>query len=868
MQDEALQPADDEQAWSGPLSCLERLPGELLACIVRFCVASGRECDASALARTNKILYKDVNAELYNLVIKHKTFHLVHWAAMRNRTGTLKIAFAKGADPSQMWTSATLKQPCLEIRDHFRPLGWGLDTTERLVRAVWRQHLIVGNLPHHWGNLAGFALPYANIGLLSTPTGWFSSTSLSAMSEQQLKSLWRHYNSWANYNDGSALVRALQASQDSSAMTLSARIYHIVPVNWAGYADEQQNLPYDPDLEANDSRLNVLSSPPDDDFTFPTELSPKVMNKRETKLAYVRLFQYWHTPLHAAARLDSREAARVLLNNGADVDATSAGACTCSKEMLLPRAWMRSNETDVDEPVVVTPLHIAMCNRNYNTAKLLMEHGASRLAKLFRNDVYPHWTDENPLHASLHHWYMRQHFSLDFIEFVLNHGYAARIEERNNDDLTPLMLACDAREDPRQEEVMKLLVQYGADPNNMCAVAPRQLDEYDSLQMERYEIDRATPLIWAARQGDYRAAWVLLDLGANPMKVSSSLKSSALHAVCSPATSVRPCMFAGEYQINLLDGLLAKATVKNVNQFDAAGNTPLMDVITWKFSGRLEVDTRNIESRLFKKGADILAGLGQGKTTPLEHAVQKSVWCYHISYSQNDRRHSVIGDRMLYLLRASKVNYHSRRPRAFLNRFWDILDSVEGLPWTTHYNAPSVLHALIRAGFSPRETDQNGDTAMISFLRHLRTRPKWATYNSKPLSIQQSLILSIIAVLQENGAALRTRNKNGLNAFDYLEIITEYNGARDEQFAFAQAIKALVKPGYDEHGNLVFKYHPTTVMFGALGGLDLPSQLRAQRSKWLFCEHWCRVRCHAYVRCECASGPSQTIADCSPHLCV
>ncbi|KAL1871950.1 hypothetical protein Daus18300_004587 [Diaporthe australafricana] len=788
MPDEAPQPADDEQARPGPLGYFNRVPNELLASIVRFCVASGRECDASALARTNKELYKPVNDELYHLVIKHKTFHLVYWAAMGNQTGTLKIAFENGADPNQMWTSATVERPPLKDRDYFRPLGWGLETTEKLDRAVWLQHLTVDP----WIFDRGFA--HANIGQVSPHTCWFSSTRLLAMSRLQLRSLGGRYDYSTKYTQYAVPVRGLQQSS------------------------------------AKKTRLDMLSSPPDDDFTFPTDPSREEMNGREMKLAYVRMFRYWHTPLHAAARLNNKEAAQALLDNGAEVDATAVGACGCSQKTLLPRAWTRSNAISKAHLAVATPLHVAICSGSYETAKLLVAHGASRLRKVLRSDAYPHWTDENPLHASLYRYHYR-HFNHDFIEFVLNHGYAARIEERNHEDTTPLMLACIAKvKGDQEQDIIRLLVRYGANPNVICSGPPRGHEFYAGLHMDRYENDRATPLIWATRLGNYRAASVLLDLGAIAMRVSPSLQSSALHALCSPPPGVPSYVFARKHHIDLLDALLAQATVEDVNKFDAAGNTPLMHLINWKFSGEVKVITGNIESRLFEKGADILAGLEEGRTTPLEHAIVKSIQCYDkITYRHSNQPHPLLGEKMLALLQAFKVDQPHRRPKAFLNQFWGHLDSIANSPQITYCNVPSVLQAVIKAGFSPAETDQNGDNAMTSFLQRLLTMPKWPKY-SRYGSTESELIPSIIAVLQENGVKLRARNKKGFNAFDYLQQITEYDGSVEERISLALAIKALVKPGQDEHGNWVVKYRSEDILWWAefMRRAPLASLLREQ----------------------------------------
>ncbi|KLU91565.1 hypothetical protein MAPG_10083 [Magnaporthiopsis poae ATCC 64411] len=88
------------------------------------------------------------------------------------------------------------------------------------------------------------------------------------------------------------------------------------------------------------------------------------------------------TPLHLAAMGGHVEVARLLLDHGADVNATGTRICNCERLLLSerdPRRRRPSNSDDtVPRAIAVTPLHLAICRAQGAVAKLLLESGASR----------------------------------------------------------------------------------------------------------------------------------------------------------------------------------------------------------------------------------------------------------------------------------------------------------------------------------------------------------------------------------------------------------------------------------------------------------------------------------------------------------
>lgn len=798
--------------------CLTDLPNELLFSAIRFAIAVGREADASSLARTNKSMHSRLNDELYKLVITNKTFHILHWAVQRNQMATLKIALKHGANPNEMWTARAGMnfEPHLRL---FRPAGWGLNTAQKLDRAVRAQ-------------VRSIVYPYAQP---QAPLNWvyacFSSPSLSLPNAGQLQSLLNHY-------------------------------YHSLP--------PYDQTEYEPDDGNDDTRLYYLSAPPQDDFTFPENIPPADMDKRSVKMAFSRLFQEWHHPLHFAALHDRTLIAAALLARGADVDSTSVQVCSCPRNKM-PSSTLACPASNC--LVAYTPLHVAICSGNYLTAKVLVARGAHRMALVFSGNNNKTWLSENVLHTALSDRLSRNgriRIDYDLIEFLLCNGYSTRIEQRNHENLTPLSIACNAVDDPARDDVVRLLLYHGADTESLGPCPPRSLF---SGPFPNNAVELATPALWAARKGVFPLARLLLDRGADLNTKSSAMRVTMLHAVCSRAHYLS----VPQDRVDFLDYLLARSTEDDLNAFDAAGCTPLMMLIKWDFSSDAEPHIRLMESKLFRKGANIMAGIELGKETPLDTLIRSSLnRCTTNSRFNPPIRWSDNGHKVLATLRASGIDQHPRRPTAFLNQFWGYLDETLRTLHPTYQTQTTsgsimyekiscVLHALIRAGFSPSEVDWDGDTAMTSFLKLLLDNPLFAVCDRDQFGDHGWLIQSIMALLQENGAALHVGNKEGYTAFDYLKKISEFED-EGQPHVLARIVGHQVQPGRDEDGNMCFKFHPNKYLLGSLGGDYTLQMIHNNPSRWLVCEHWCRHYCGSAVgangQCGCARTPCQTLAKC------
>lgn len=776
----------------GPIRLVD-FPNELLFLIVRHSIAVGRERDVSALARTCKRIHKPVNDELYKLVSSRRTFYIVHWAAQRNRAKTLEIAFENGANPNQLSTSTTL--PKLPDSNDFRPVDWGLNTMEKLDWAIMDQSAKIG-------------LP-----LDDYPTSarwdqvWFSSVNLSKTSINHLRTLHSHYSRSVEWSDSLLPGTAHHGTADTCLVHLPPR--------------------------------------PDEHFTFPQTMSQADIDDWDVKLCYLRLFKYWHSPLHLAAQSDSAEATQALISTGADVDAISVGVCGCNPQRM-PRS--RPISLPGNRIVSCTALHVAICVGSYRAARVLVSHGADRMAKVFSGLDNRDWISENALHRALSIKAGRMS-NYEFIKFLLDNGFRARIEERSHEGLTPLLLACNAIEDPGRERVVELLLQYGADLEHRGPTYPRCRLPW----LERIPgVEWATAAIWALVDNQFLLAGLLLEHGADVRAKSSLMQGGMLHFVCLPGgyEDVTPG------RIGFLDILLERSTEEDVNDPDMLGRTPLAMLIGWNLWNH-EVDTSEMESRLFEKGADIMANFGTGWVTPFEYLVRKLLYLYYDTLKVR----SHIGDKVVAILRRSRINESPRRPRAAINSFWGcIFQQLQTTERLGLGNAPFILHALIKAGFSPAEVDAHGDTAMTSFLRLLFRCPFWVTFS------ERSLFLSLMALLQEHSAPLHQRNEDGDTAFDLLQRITEYDGDNTDSARLGSIMRVLVQPGQDEQGNMCFKFHPTKYLLGGLG--NDPTLLTIQRnpSRWLVCEHWCRFYC-GDEQCECAS-PNQTSARCNGDCCI
>lgn len=780
-----------------------KLPAEILLTIIRLSLAAGRERDVSALARVNKRTYDQLNSELYLLVIKYRTFDIVHWAMKNGCLDTLKTALAHGADPNQIWAPSHYTK--LSTPRMFRPAGWGLNTTKRFERALSTQTTELTSptppRPTEWGN------------------SWFSAPGLSKVHTRELSLFWAHY---LGLNDPETP------------------------------AEERED----------DARLYELSAPVQGSLTIPRNMPEGYRDQRDVKIRFLQLFRTWTYPLHAAALTDQHEAAQVLLASGADIDSVGVDVCSCHPHKA-PSSEPHAPETDI--LVAYTPLHVAICSGKWETAKVLVAHGAQQLAKVFSGTDNRAWHSENALHAAL----FKSPLNYDFIEFLLNHGYDNQLEQRDSESMTPLGMACNSVGDPARDDVVRLLLRYGADIENHvpCHGQPVAAAHQNAIFHET-----ATPAVWAALNGQFGLVRLLLDHGADAGAKTSSTQVTMLHAVCSKHGK----QGITTDRVDLFDYLLANSTAEDVNAFDTAQDTPLSMLIKWNFRGGPGPDYAYMESELFSKGADIMAGMSRGKYTPFDRLIKEAIGMHYDGLIMPNE----IYKKVLATLKASKIHKNTYRPVGILCQLWSVVGrALDSLVWEAPPRVleriPAVLQALIGGGFSPTAVDRHGDTAMTSFLKYLIAHPfdvmESYSYDLTGIPPHGRLIQTIMAVLQEHGAGLHYRNKRGLTAFDYLYQIIGYNGHDRATWILAEVVGKVVWPGPDAQGNMCFKFHPTGHLFGSFPADDILKRMRRNPSRWLVCEHWCRHRRHvlagASPRCSCARTTFQTPARCRGSSC-
>lgn len=809
---------------SNPRHSLIAMPTELIFNIIDLALAVGQESDVSALARTNKAMHFIVNSELYRLVIKHKIFHIVNWAAQQNRLDTLKIALAHGGNPNQMRISANI--PRFD-KDSFRPVGWNLlvGPSLRLDRAVRRQNWEYRN----WGVSGVPAVWWSHV--------WFSSASLSIVNRPQVYRLSNHYLSLQNThspNDGEEL------------------------------------------LKPNDARLVQLSKPLDENFAFPEDMSPADMDRREVKIGFLRLFRYWDSPLHLAALHDRSSVTKALLANGADKDCTSIGLCNCGRCKMPTSVTVAPSGNHL---AAYTPLHVAICMGKFRAAKVLVAHGAERMAMMFTGNDKRDWLSENPLHRALS-TRAAHGFNYNFIEFLLDHGYSARIEERNHESLTPLLIALDRIGDPAQVGVVMLLLRYGADPNNPGPCSPASVYHGRPLTQGGGGGEWATPALWATREGNFRLARLLLDHGADAMARSSGLGETMLFAACTLTDDVVPGHNMPDkwQRMELLDAILASCTKQDLNRFHTVDDrTPLTKLIHFKIFQDPNSHAGEWERKVFGAG-DIMAGVDMGKETPFETMITEVLQFWFLGPMMHPQESVETGDRILVILQASGINQHRYRPRAILNQLWGYVDRAYRSDTTLHNATPDIeivpymLLAFIKAGFSPAEVDRHGDTAMTSFLQQLLKTPDWASRDSVTLCHQGWVVPMIMALLQEHGAALDKRNDKGYTAFDYLDQILNYDGRDEALVMLRRAMRRSVQPGLHVHGHRCFQFHHM-ILFGGLSGDTTLERIHGNESVWMPCVHFCGRYCggssgnQINQLCPLRRHPLATVADCDGQCC-
>jgi ankyrin repeat protein len=250
------------------------------------------------------------------------------------------------------------------------------------------------------------------------------------------------------------------------------------------------------------------------------------------------------TPLLYAARDGRTEVARILVSNGADIEKR--------------------------DPNDITPLHMAISNNQIEVAKFLIERGA-------QVNVID-WHGRSPI------WQAVEVRNMDLDNATYKNGV----------DREPVL------------ELIKLLLDKGADPNVRTAEAPpiRRFILPTTGTLEWVDFVGMTPFLFAARAGDVAVMKLLLEKGANP-KIPTFAGTTPLMAAAGMNWTVAQTYDEGTEQLLEAVKLCFELgmSVNDTNSMGltalhAAANRPGNDpIIQWLVDHGAKLDVKDNEGR-------------------------------------------------------------------------------------------------------------------------------------------------------------------------------------------------------------------------------------------------------------------------------
>ncbi|KAK1832605.1 putative ankyrin repeat protein [Podospora conica] len=273
--------------------------------------------------------------------------------------------------------------------------------------------------------------------------------------------------------------------------------------------------------------------------------------------------------IHLAASAGHHVIVEMLLDRGADIEATAFRLCTCTRLYGLLNAT-ECPLAEVDRRIVWTPLHFAICRSRPEMAKLLLSRGASHVVQ-FEEGLPGEEDRVNAQGGTALHDAARKGL-LDVVQYLVDKGIQTDVDVLDSKTLTPLYHAVVGR---RWDSTIPLLLKLGANIN----VDIRLFMPYTTI----------TPMGEACRLGHFEAASRLLDLGADPMRgftiTTTGASLSPLHMCCMP--SARSALDAPRHCPRICEdddmGLQRKLTIQkliekgaSVTATDCSGDTPLI----------------------------------------------------------------------------------------------------------------------------------------------------------------------------------------------------------------------------------------------------------------------------------------------------
>ena len=306
------------------------------------------------------------------------------------------------------------------------------------------------------------------------------------------------------------------------------------------------------------------------------------------------------TPLHSAAQKSAAETAKVLLAKGAEVNAKANGGKTplhyaAAFNAVAIVKLLLANGADINakNSAGYTPLHWAAQNDAPEVAKLLLASGADANVEVASGDILLAWalTGKHP----------------EITKMLIEGGADVNVKVASGDTL----LAWALKE--QQPETAKLLIGAGADVNVKVAsgdtllawaLKEQQPEAMKLLLVNGADINAKikggiTPLHWATRE--------------NKPKIAKSLIANGADINAKTKDGVTPLHWAAEKAADMVKLLIANGA--DINVKSKSGITPLHYAAYFNAPGAVKL--------LIASGADINAKRMDGNTA-LILAVQEN----------------------------------------------------------------------------------------------------------------------------------------------------------------------------------------------------------------------------------------------------
>ena len=460
-----------------------------------------------------------------------------------------------------------------------------------------------------------------------------------------------------------------------------------------------------------------------------------------------------NTPLHLAIQRNRFMIAKTLLEHGADANVENSGGMTPLQilsendtndehNMLHVLLLLLKNGVDVNRrnQCNETPLHLAICRRQFMIARILLEHGADSNAES-NNGLTPLWI--------LTAGYDKDECNiLDLAQLLLKHGVEVNRRYEENYTLLHLAIGWD------RFMLAKMLLEHGADADveSNKGETPLHILSQSYIKDEGTILDLAlllltthgvevnkqdkvndTPLHLAIRRNQPRLARILLENGADA-NAENNEGMTPLQILSESNT---------EDEGNVLNLAQLLKYGAEVNRRDKANDTPLHLAIRGNMS--------RLSGILLKHGADTNAENNESMT-PLQILLER--------YYTNDEC-NILDLTSLLLDKGAEVN---RRDKAN--------DTL--LHMAIRRNRFKIAETLIKRGADANAENDKGVTPL-----HMLSESQ-SPYNDEDKN------LNLVLLLLKNGAEVNKR--------DWAKNTPLYLAIRKGQFMIAEA---LLKHGAD-----------------------------------------------------------------------